>query len=87
MPDDNEDFPLTRVFFGAVSLPLQKHRLEALAVLLQGGAEPNLHASGTGNTPLHLPRWLYEGRTSGPLSCFYTEGPTPTQRTLRVQLP
>lgn len=47
-------FPLTRVFFGAGPLPLQKHRLETLAVLLQGGAEPNLHASGTGNTHLHL---------------------------------
>lgn len=54
MPDENGDFPLTKVFFGAGSLPLEKHRLEALAVLLQGGAEPNLHASGTGNTPLHL---------------------------------
>lgn len=54
MPDENGDFPLTKVFFGAGSLPLEKNRLEALAVLLQGGAEPNLHASGTGNTPLHL---------------------------------
>ncbi|KAI3398326.1 hypothetical protein diail_9549 [Diaporthe ilicicola] len=54
MPDENGDFPLTKVFFGASSLPLEKHRLEALAVLLQGGAEPNTHASGTGNTPLHL---------------------------------
>lgn len=54
MPDENGDFPLTKVFFGAGSLPLEKYRLEALAVLLQGGAEPNLHASGTGNTPLHL---------------------------------
>lgn len=54
MPDENGDFPLTKVFFGAGSLPLEKHRLEALAVLLQGGAEPNIHASGTGNTPLHL---------------------------------
>lgn len=54
MPDENGDFPLTKVFFGAGSLPLEKHRLEALAVLLQGGAGPNLHASGTGNTPLHL---------------------------------
>lgn len=54
MPDENGDVPLTKVFFGAGSLPLEKHRLEALAVLLQGGAAPNLHASGTGNTPLHL---------------------------------
>ncbi|KAL1853276.1 hypothetical protein Daus18300_011844 [Diaporthe australafricana] len=54
MPDENGDFPLTKVFFGAGSLPLEKNRLEALAVLLRGGAEPNLHASGTGNTPLHL---------------------------------
>lgn len=54
MPDENGDFPLTKVFFGAGSLPLQEHRIEALTVLLQGGAEPNLHASGTGNTPLHL---------------------------------
>lgn len=54
MPDENGDIPLTKVFFGAGSLPLEKYRLEALAVLLQGGAEPNLHASGTGNTPLHL---------------------------------
>lgn len=54
MPDENGDLPLTKLFFGAGSLPLEKHRLEALAVLLQGGAEPNLHASGTGNTPLHL---------------------------------
>lgn len=54
MPDESGDFPLTKIFFGAGSLPLGKHRLEALAVLLQGAAEPNLHASGTGNTPLHL---------------------------------
>lgn len=54
MPDENGDFPLTKVFFGAGSLQLQKHRLEALAVHLQGGDEPNLHASSTDNTPLHL---------------------------------
>lgn len=30
--------------------------------------------------------WLYEGKTSGPLPCFYTKGPTSTQRTRPVQL-
>lgn len=54
MADENGNFPLTKVFFGAGSLLLEKNRLEALAVLLRGGAEPNLHASRTGNTPLHL---------------------------------
>ena len=54
MPDEDGNFPLTKVFFGAGSLPLEKHRLEALAVLLQGGAESNLYVFGIGNTPLHL---------------------------------
>lgn len=34
MPDGNGDFPLTKVCFGARSLPLEKHRRDALAVLL-----------------------------------------------------
>ncbi|PSR81515.1 ankyrin repeat-containing domain protein, partial [Coniella lustricola] len=52
--DSNGDTALTKLFSGEDSWPLERHRLEALALLLQGGVQVNYQAPGTGNTPLHL---------------------------------
>ncbi|KAI1459335.1 hypothetical protein F4805DRAFT_421190 [Annulohypoxylon moriforme] len=52
--DPNGDSPLTMLFHGSDTLPLEKHRLEALAVLLKADARVNFQLAGTGNTPLHL---------------------------------
>ncbi|KAF6809739.1 dual specificity mitogen-activated protein kinase kinase 1 [Colletotrichum plurivorum] len=52
--DRSGDCPLTKLLTGNDSLPLGRHRLAALAILLQGGAEVGSAQPGTGNTPLHL---------------------------------
>lgn len=52
--DKNGDYPLTKLFSGTGSLPLEKHRLEALAILLKADTRVNVKAIGSGNSPLHL---------------------------------
>jgi ankyrin repeat protein len=53
--DKNGDYPLLKILYGSYE-PLEKHRLDALALLLQSkvGAEVNIVSTGTLNTPLHL---------------------------------
>lgn len=87
-PDGNGDSALTKLFAGADSRPLEKHRLEALALLLHSGVAVNQHAPGTGNTPLHLAvrrkdKWavamlLYKGADVNAKNCA---GSTPLQLT------
>ncbi|KAK1980208.1 ankyrin repeat-containing domain protein [Colletotrichum cereale] len=52
--DSSGDYPLTKLFAGNDVWALRKHRLAALAILLQGGAKVDSTQPGTGNTPLHL---------------------------------
>ncbi|KAK8078707.1 ankyrin [Apiospora phragmitis] len=52
--DANKDRPLTLLFYGDDSLPLDTHRRQALAILLNAGAGVNFALLGTGDTPLHL---------------------------------
>ncbi|KAI1079487.1 hypothetical protein F5B20DRAFT_581270 [Whalleya microplaca] len=54
LPDNNGDKPLMKLFYGPDSLPLEQHRLEALAILLSKDTRVKLRLAGTGNTPLHL---------------------------------
>ncbi|KAJ3576579.1 hypothetical protein NPX13_g3651 [Xylaria arbuscula] len=51
--DPNDEYPLTKVFAGADTGPLEPHKRGALIMLLKEGASPNLTISGTGNTLLH----------------------------------
>ncbi|KAI0012961.1 ankyrin repeat-containing domain protein [Xylariaceae sp. FL0662B] len=54
LPDHNGDRPLIKLFYGPDSLPLDQHRLKALAVLLNEETNVDLRLAGTGATPLHL---------------------------------
>jgi ankyrin repeat protein len=55
MPDANGDYPLTKLFAGSDSAPLEQHRLSALAILLKCGAtDVDVTLPGSRNTPLHL---------------------------------
>lgn len=46
--------PLTRLFAGAGTAPLEPHKRGALIMLLKEGAAPGATLPGTGSTPLHL---------------------------------
>lgn len=52
--DRDGELPLTKLFVGADTTPLEPHKRGALAMLLKEGAEPNFTLPGTGSTPLHL---------------------------------
>ncbi|XWW96482.1 hypothetical protein V2A60_004457 [Cordyceps javanica] len=54
LPDRNGDYPITILFSGAESAPLEPHRLEALALLLRADALPDTRLPGSKSTPLHL---------------------------------
>ncbi|KAF2257630.1 hypothetical protein CC78DRAFT_482762, partial [Lojkania enalia] len=43
-----------KLFYGNSSEPLEKHRLDALALLLHSSTEVNIALPATFNTPLHL---------------------------------
>ena len=46
--------PLTRLFVGADTTPLELFKRGGLIMLLKEGASPDFRLPGTGNTPLHL---------------------------------
>ena len=56
--DSNGDYPITKIFSGNETTPLEESRLAALACLLQsdaiGGTDVNIRVRGSLQTPLHL---------------------------------
>ncbi|KAK7739115.1 hypothetical protein SLS62_011293 [Diatrype stigma] len=52
--DRDGELPLTKLFVGADTTPLEPHKRGALIMLLKEGAKPNITLPGTGSTPLHL---------------------------------
>ncbi|KAK4160694.1 hypothetical protein QBC43DRAFT_325084 [Cladorrhinum sp. PSN259] len=53
-PDKQGELPLSKLFIGPDSSPLDPHKRGALIMLLKEGAKANYTLPGTGNTPLHL---------------------------------
>lgn len=52
--DSDGDSPLMKLFLGHDHEPLERHRREALAILLRAGARVDLSQRATGSTPLHM---------------------------------
>ena len=52
--DWDGETPLTRLFIGTNTTPLEPHKRGALIMLLKEGANADFTLPGTGNTPLHL---------------------------------
>ncbi|PHH73422.1 hypothetical protein CDD82_5486 [Ophiocordyceps australis] len=52
--DSRGELPLTRLFVGGGTEPLEPHKRIALIMLIREGAKLNFTMPGTGNTPLHL---------------------------------
>jgi ankyrin repeat protein len=51
--DRSGELPLSTLFTGPDTEPLEPHRRGALIMLLKAGARPDFKLPGTGNTPLH----------------------------------
>ncbi|KAK1827546.1 hypothetical protein QBC39DRAFT_175057 [Podospora conica] len=52
-PDRSGELPLSTLFTGPDTEPLELHRRGALIMLLKADARPDFKLPGTGNTPLH----------------------------------